>query len=130
MSDPDYELYQDGAKTRARLRSGEEVCDFCMTPNPTWDYPAGEMQITVHHVITNSDDNWGACDECHRLIEANYIDMLVDRCIEVQMQLHPPGDTYTYPPIQAMRSRLKLHFRRFMSARTGPATRYEPVEHD
>lgn len=123
--DPNYEIYMDAeGKMRARWREGE-VCDFCMTPNPTWEYPAGEVEITVNPVITNSDDSWGACDECHKLIEAGDMEALAVRSDSVQRALHPPNDEYYYPPRNAARRMLIEHFSRFMAARTGPAIPYE-----
>lgn len=58
---------------------GMEVCDFCTGTPVTWSYPCGPVIIdspTGRHVST---DPWGACDECHALIETDQPDMIVAR---------------------------------------------------
>lgn len=48
----------------------QPICDFCSEPAPAWCYSASNfVAMTVGPVIAESEGNWAACDECHRLIE-------------------------------------------------------------
>lgn len=47
--------------------AGEEVCDFCMGPDPVWEYDCRDFQYGQGAASLGS---WGACEVCSRLIEA------------------------------------------------------------
>lgn len=124
---PEYKFYTDeDGKRRVGLADEAEVCDFCLTPCPPWVYPAAPMEITAHPFITQSDTDWGACEECHRLIKASNIERLVARCVRVQQE-NDPGKPGEYPPDEECAAILRRQFLRFMDARNGPP-RYEPIE--
>lgn len=86
------------------------------------------VRIVGHEVVTHSDDPWGACDECHDLIEAGNTAQLVERMVERQPRHAPPGAIC--PPLPIMRRIMRANVRAFMAARTGPAERdlYLPNE--
>lgn len=42
-------------------------CEFCSAANPTWLYPAESFDVGIG---TRSIEDWAACEECHRLIDA------------------------------------------------------------
>lgn len=61
---------------------GMEVCDFCTGTPVAFSYPCGPVVIDTpiaRHVTT---DPWGACAECHALIEASDHDAIVERAVE------------------------------------------------
>jgi len=52
----------------------QRECDFCSDPAIHWRYPAGNhilglYQLSGQILVTESIGDWGACEECHRLIE-------------------------------------------------------------
>lgn len=61
---------------------GMEVCDFCTATPVTWSYPCGPVIIDTPLVRHVSTDSWGACDECHALIEADEHDVIVLRAVK------------------------------------------------
>jgi hypothetical protein len=105
VADDEYEIYTD-AKGRRRVRrpGGGIVCDWCLKPltfEEVWTYEVASMPIVGHPFITNSDDDWAACDECHDLIEAGDDEGLVRRMVEMQ-PIHSPEDPAhgkIYPPM-------------------------------
>lgn len=130
MTDPFYEHYlDDRGIERVRRRAGGEVCDFCLEPDPAWTYPAALMEVIGHPVITHSDDEWGACDECHRLIEAHDLGGLVERTVTMQPRHHPPDPLVRYPPLPLFRRLARRNILRFMDARTGPPWHGTPEDH-
>jgi hypothetical protein len=127
VSDPEYERYVDkDGKRRVRRRKGDEVCDFCLKPHPTWSYPAAPMEIVGHHAMSGSDDEWAACDECHALIEAHNLGGLVERVVAMQPVHRPADDVIYYPPVPVARRKARQNLLRFMDARTGPPTAEPP----
>jgi hypothetical protein len=124
MSDDYYNVYESPTgKKRVVLKGGQTVCDFCLAPNPEWSYPCQEVDIIGHAVINRSDDDWGACDECHALIEADAMDKLVDRMVKWQKIHRPPSGAWGYPPEHLMWAFLHQNVLSFMKGRTGPAER-------
>lgn len=124
-----FERYIDRATARARVRRTDnvEVCDFCLIEGPTWDYPAGEMEIVGHPLINRSDDEWGACDECHDLIEAGNVNGLVYRMVYIHRWHDHGGDPRIQnQPLALARRNARTNVLAFLDARTGPAQRYEP----
>lgn len=115
----------DDGSARMLRTDGVEVCDFCLTPNPTWEYPAAPMEIVGHPLINRSDDEWGACDDCHRLIEAHKIGALVERLVKVQGE-HQIGPGVSLKPLPVARREARHNILRFMDARLGPAREYRP----
>lgn len=128
MSDGPYEFYTDDeGRRRARLKGEQEICDFCLSPEIAWSYPAREMRIDGHAIINKSDDEWGACEECAELIEARDVGGLVERCVRMQPFHHPPGAhggyVSRYPPLPIARRNHRTNIMRFLNARSGPRTR-------
>lgn len=104
------------------------VCDFCLAPAPAWEYPCAPVPI-AGYLIGASDDEWGACDECHRLIEQESIGALVERMVTEQPRNVPPGtvrggQAVVYPPLPIARRHARENASAFMDARTGPARPY------
>jgi hypothetical protein len=85
------------AHGRAYRLDGLVVCDFCLGPGPTWEFPAAPMPIVGHATIGASDDEWAACDECAALVTASRLGELVERCVQRQRELYP-----TDRPAQAL----------------------------
>lgn len=92
------------------------VCDFCRGPGPVWDYRAADFSFLVppgfryrgvSH-FTSTGGGWGACEQCHCLIEEeSYEELARQTGTETQADLA-----------------LALEFLRvFFKARLGPAER-------
>ncbi len=61
-------------------------CDFCSVPEVCWSYPAldfvDQSVVTpTQIIISQSVGAWAACDECHRLIEADDREALLERSV-------------------------------------------------
>jgi len=54
------------------------ICDFCSAAPPAWRYPAATFMGPFR---TRSVDDWLACTECHRLIEAGDRNGLAQRAV-------------------------------------------------
>ena len=68
----------------------ELLCDFCSEPSPAWCYPAETfIAMTIGPVASTSDGGWAACDECHRLIEADDRQALADRSATLLIVANP-----------------------------------------
>lgn len=125
-SDPEYKIERDAeGKLRATRIDGVEVCDFCLAPEPKWEYPAADMEV-VSSIIDRSDDPWGACEECHRLLEASDIDGLIARMVREQPIHYPPSSLLSYPEPEQARLICRRNVLRFMDARSGPPREYTP----
>lgn len=130
--DPFYDTFIDrDGKVAARSLLGHEVCDFCLTPHPTWEYPAALMEVVGHAVITHSNDEWGACDRCHAFIEAKNLQGLMRYAVRQQRKLYPPGSAHggaiAYRSLRESERLMMRNILRFMDARTGPAVPYRPA---
>lgn len=98
------------------------VCDFCMKPHPTWDFPAAPFHAWTEVLpeVTNdmaSINEWAACDDCRLLVEADEYEALAERSYLHQM-MHMP-DMLNIPKVIVMHSIRDLH-EKFRAARTGP----------
>lgn len=117
-----------GHRLLSRVDEGY-VCDFCLAPAPAWEYPCGPVPIAGVGPIGASEDEWGACDECHRLIEQASVGALVERIVTEQRRNIPPGTEHggqvvAYPPLPIARRHARENVAAFMDARTGPARPY------
>lgn len=100
---------------------GEERCDFCSGPSPTWSYPA----TTTEQVAIDEDGdtvelmrqvgNWLACVACSRAIERGDREALLIRARDAV-----PEEIRDERALDIMR---QLH-RAFFEARTGPRVRH------
>lgn len=127
MTTPPYKFIDVGGDTFAVREDGSEVCDFCLAPDPRWEFPATDMPIKGHPVMTDSYGSWGACDLCCKLIVASDIGRLVESSLSRQL-IHEPEDRaagVVYPPLSIRRRQQRENILRFMDARTGPPTRYD-----
>lgn len=126
-----WNLYPEGDAVRAE-RVGEPRCDFCLTRPVRWTYPAAPMEVVGAPVITDSDDDFAACDACHELIEAKRIGPMVERMVHIQRENLPAGSTagttrqgdelvVRWPPVPIHRRKARRNLLRFFDARTGPA---------
>lgn len=107
----------DGVK-EISVAPGDEVCDFCLAPNPTWEYPAGQVEIDLPHPdnINRSRDEWAACDACHDLIERGPLIRLAVRICHEQLGDH-------VHPVELAAAMNQV--RRFGDARTGEARPFQ-----
>ncbi|WP_028058276.1 hypothetical protein [Candidatus Solirubrobacter pratensis] len=125
--DPLYERYEENGRTYVRRADHQIVCDFCLAPDPTWGYPAAEMEIVGQHPggVNRSDDDWSACEECHALIEAHNVGGLVERMATFQPVHVPPNPVLGiyYAPLPLRRRVHRRNVLRFMDARKGPPYR-------
>lgn len=71
------------------------VCDFCSMPTgdgAVWTYPAEDFfysfQIEDSKPMA-SKGGWGACEECHALIEADDYEQLAVRSTASSLELNP-----------------------------------------
>lgn len=63
------------------------VCDFCTAASPTWRYRC--RSFDMFHALKEdgatvtgtSDDDWAACDRCHKLIECDDWDAITEIAI-------------------------------------------------
>lgn len=120
-----FERLERGGRTY--LGPKEEVCDFCLGPEPVWEYPAAEMEIVGGSLIDRSDDEWAACEGCHALLEAHKIGPLVERIVAKHREMKRRGDVapgWVEPPLPIHRRLTRQNVLRFMDARTGPPRRY------
>lgn len=116
-------------------KDGQEVCDFCLAPGPTWEFPAAPMPVHGHFVIGASVDEWAACDTCKELIVASKLGALIEHCVSTQRELWPTGTPGTlpsgargvvaHPPLPLHRRQMRENLLRFLDARTGPPRAYE-----
>lgn len=97
------------------------ICDFCSSPDPTWDYPATSFEL--FGLPLRSEGNWLVCETCHDLIESDRRAELLALTI---------GSFIASNPEFAGRessSRLIGEFQeiqdKFFSNRTGAARRFE-----
>lgn len=105
---------------KSRLVASSEVCDFCMSPEPCWEYPAGYMPIVGHPQIDASDDAWAACEECHLLLKAHNLGGLVERQLAAAQDVAARDPRVVTPSASIVRSVARENLLAFMDARTGP----------
>lgn len=102
------------------------ICDFCTLAPASWSYPCRTFQVqysdAVKTVFTSVGD-WGACDACKELIEADEPPKLFARVMvgNVVKGICPPtGPIYELRCNDVLRT-LKL----FWQNRLGPVEVYE-----
>jgi len=106
---------------------GTEICDFC-SGVPRYSYPAKSFVVPASELpITGlpdygSDAGWLACEECHRLIEAEDHAGLLDRTIHVFLARYPVAPGIALKSIEAyLRATIGRLQRGFFAHRTAPA---------
>lgn len=119
-----------GADGRAFRMDGQVVCDFCLTPDPTWRFPAAPMSLHGHAFVGLSDDDFAACDECKEMIVASKIGPLVERCVALHRARYPEGTpgslpgmgmgVVRQPALPIHRQQMRKNILRFLDARKGP----------
>lgn len=74
----------------------EVVCDFCSHPRVLWLYviePGGVVIVkdtpTGREFHGDADGRWGACEECHKLIQSGEWEDLARRSLKMFKQTHP-----------------------------------------
>lgn len=99
---------------------GQHVCDFCLTPGPSWIYPCGPVTLMTPDPdgIDASDDPWAVCDRCKELIEAGHYESLISHCADTQGRLQVAPGFVTLPRRERVRI-LRHNVREFMRARQG-----------
>jgi hypothetical protein len=100
------------------------ICDFCLSPNVRWSYPAVPTPLDSAIFIA-SDGDFAACDACHGLIAAGNLVAFADRIVREQRRHAPPGSekdggvvVYPHPSVQRRRAMQNILY--FFEARTGP----------
>lgn len=97
---------------------GMEVCDFCTgTPNVA-RYPCGLVVFEAPTGTHVSSDPWGACAECHALIEADDRDGLARRSLRAFTAENPHADREAVHAVATMLADVQG---RFFAARLGDA---------
>jgi hypothetical protein len=108
----------------------EFICDFCLGPDPVWDYPTAP----IHDIEGPSPftalagDGFACCRACHALLLRGDIVGLAERIVREQPVNVPPGSEkdggiVVYPHRGAHRGYAMQAILRFMDARTGPPVR-------
>lgn len=106
----------------------EPVCDFCLAPNPEWEFPADPTLVPAARVDL-SPDEWAACGECRELIDEGDVDALVVRIVDKQ-PVHVPegtrreGGWVHYGSASSRRRAARENVASFMRARSGPSRPY------
>lgn len=70
----------DGSRAQVAPLSGA-LCDFCSSQAVRWCYPANTFALEAYQWA--SVGNWGACEPCAALIEADDLPGLTERCVTV-----------------------------------------------
>jgi len=99
------------------------ICDFCSSSDPPWLYPCRTFRITIGlpGERGESRDDWTACDECARLIEADDRKALSARALAAQVARHP---LLPQPGVYGdARSLIDTLHRAFWEHRDGPRRR-------
>jgi hypothetical protein len=107
------------------------VCDFCLRPDPEWEYPAAPVPLPTHPTFTVSLDNFGACEDCRWLIDTRDLEGLAHRIVTLQPHHVPEGTVVDdgvvhYRPLLSRLHDARLAVAVFMAAKQGPAMRYVP----
>jgi hypothetical protein len=108
----------------------ELICDFCLGPDPAWDYPTAP----IDHIDGPSPfsalagDGFAVCTACHVLLVRGDTVALADRIVREQPINVPPGSeqdggVVVYPHPAARRGYAMQAILRFMDARLGPPAR-------
>jgi hypothetical protein len=107
------------------VEASTPVCDFCLSPDVRWEFPATNMPLKGHPLINESEGEWAACDGCKDLVAAHKLGPLVERCIKGMQEAARPGYAHA-KPLPIWRRELRENLLRFMDARTGPPREYRP----
>lgn len=110
---------------RTVVDTANPVCDFCLSPDVTWEFPATSMPLVGHPLIGESEGEWAACNGCKELIEAHRLGPLVERAIAGHKAAERPTGV-RIKPMPIWRRELRENLLRFMDARTGPARPFQP----
>lgn len=119
--------YVDPETGERRTSRFEPICDFCSQREPlSWSYPCGlvDLREMENPLMSHSNDDWAACEDCHALIEGDDIEGLITHMLVAVL-----GDSIDEMPIVGLartRAEMRKHLARFTAARTGPAVR-EPT---
>ena len=66
------------------------LCDFCNTADVRWMYKAKCGIITLPDGTRfGSDGGWGACDTCHKFIETEDTNNLLDHSVTLLLSSNP-----------------------------------------
>lgn len=85
------------------------VCDFCSVGLPRWNYPAADFELPTPPGVpfgSMSQGAWGACDECHDLIEIGHWNDLANRSLD---KWPPEARAKLRPWVTAMHKEFKAH---------------------
>lgn len=133
--------YTDPKTGERSLSRFDPICDFCCGDPKEfpirWSYPAGLVPLVLQPAGAEmSNDAWGACDECHALIEAGEYEKLADRCLEIQMQRFPVPALKAAQPKQreeilaSVKRDMLIQFEKFQAKRKGeaiPEDEFDPM---
>jgi hypothetical protein len=115
-----FEHTRPDGSVELQFAPGQLVCDFCLHPDPAWEYPCGPVVIVGSPNIEASDDEWAACDECRRLIEGEGNVEQIARDM-VGRQPPPTDPHFGERPFEEAVAILAVNLAGFLAARRGPA---------
>lgn len=104
---------------RVEAIPGMGVCDFCTGVPIVASFPCAAVMIATADVTHVSRDPWGACQECHDLIDADDRHGLLDRSAASLEAANGPFDEGTRV---FMRNTLEGIQEQFFMGRIGPPT--------
>jgi len=107
-------------------KAGEEICDFCSSPEIKWRYPTKSFEYPSGPGFekTGSHGDWAACDICHDFIESGDWDGLADWSLQTMLGRKALGfAALTKDEIQLIRGMLVELHKRFREHRMGDALR-------
>lgn len=73
--------------------AGEEICDFCNVHRPSLNtiecesFEGPTIEFNGKTITFNSVGDWGACDDCKALIDADNWDEILERNMATQGEL-------------------------------------------
>lgn len=110
---------------RTFVEAPTPVCDFCLSPDVEWEFPATTMPLVGHPLIGESQGEWAACEGCKALVEAHDLGGLIERSIAGHQAAERPSGV-RLKPLPIWRRETRENLLRFMDARTGPARPFTP----
>jgi hypothetical protein len=114
-----FESQRPDGSVDLEVAPGQKVCDFCLDPNPTWEYECGVVAIVGNPNIHASDDEWAACTTCRDLIEAGSIPGLVRRMVDGQTARVREADIMDLPPRRVQVQNARTNVLAFLRAKRG-----------
>lgn len=100
------------------------ICDFCSETTPMWRYSVRDFNVEFApaNMVSVSVGDWAACDQCHKLIEADNYRELCERALRRQLKImQKQTGTQSSVVTFKLRKYVKGLHQRFKENRIGPA---------